>query len=562
MRVQVQLVWDSVAEKLERRRYEFADPFPAQFDVHYLPLDASTDRPGRISGKGIMTWRRRSDVRYGGNTIMAQYRGGFANGRFEGQGALLIRGGWRYDGGWKNGLMEGHGQLLTPDGDAYTGDFMAGKRHGQGQYISATGEVYEGGFVAGLRDGKGMVTGPGRHIYSSEWRGGREKLDLRQMLPGRLDLAQSTDSTPDIAVSLSAVASHTFCCNGTKPVLGYVSTPYPDRLRIFPDAPQMLEVWRGRRNIVVQDPYYFSLGRSDYSFRNYVSESIESAELQLGIENLGTSPAGVVGAYVDVSQSELDDEPALQSLELKPLAAQNLTFSIENYGWAVAEKARLSFNYVGQSGEKSERLEIPIGDIKSVHEFTFVETMKKMGADAKALPKWEAECITSKEDGTEDKCLTKIKNSGTLGTLSRFIVTWNNSFGFNAEGKLDYSWRSHGGAVVTKSAPFSAFIPLGTFQSRGEAEGSDEEVEPPDLRKPFELKTDQKNYRLPLPIKGNVNQGVLKRWRLKLKTAKSSRHRFTIVFELADGRLARSRPVELEFFHPQSFPESTRPFYE
>lgn len=123
LRVQVQLVWDGVAGKLERRRYEFADPFPAQYDVHYLPLDPSSDRAGLISGLGVMTWRIKSDVRFGEDAIIAQYRGNFIMGRFEGQGALLMRGGFRYDGSWKNGRMEGQGQLLLPNGDAYTGGF-------------------------------------------------------------------------------------------------------------------------------------------------------------------------------------------------------------------------------------------------------------------------------------------------------------------------------------------------------------------------------------------------------------------------------------------------------
>jgi hypothetical protein len=562
MRVQVQLVWDGVADKLERRRYEFADPFPTQYDVHFLPLDPSTDRPGRISGKGIMTWRVKSDVRFGGNTIMAQYRGDFANGRFDGQGALLMRSGWRYDGGWKNGAMEGHGQLLLPNGDAYTGDFIAGKQHGQGQYISATGQVYEGGFAAGLRNGNGTVTEPGRHVYASVWRSGREERGLRRMLPGQMDLAQSTDSAPDLAVSLSALASSAFCCHGFRPVLGYAGSAYPDRLRIFPDAPKMLEIWRGNRNIVVEDAEGFNNERAaleEYSFRNYVAESIVPLELQIGIENLGTAATGIVGAYIDVSESELDGEPALQSIPLAPVSPQNLSFSIENYGWAAAENTRLNFNYVNpESGETSERFQISIGEIKSVHEFSFVESMEKLGVKEKTLRKWETACNMAMETGTETQCLNKVK--GTLSSLAKFVFASGSSFGFKAEGRLDFSWRNNSGSIVPKSVPFSGFIPLGTFASPSECEGDDEEQdEEIALRKPFELKVEGKNYRLPLPIKGDVNQGVLKRWRVKVNAVKSSRHRFTVVFEMTDGRLARSRPVELEFFRPQSFPEDIRP---
>jgi hypothetical protein len=560
LRVQVQLVWDGVAGKLERRRYEFADPFPAQYDVHYLPLDPSRDRAGLISGQGVMTWRMKSDVRFGEDAIMAQYRGHFVEGRFEGEGALLIRGGFRYDGSWKNGRMEGQGQLLLPNGDAYTGGFFAGKEHGQGQYISATGQIYEGGFASGLRDGKGVVTEPGRHVYSSVWRGGHEDLGLRRMLPGHVDLAQSSASAPDLAVSLSAAATTGFCCYGTKALLSYVSTSYPDRLRIFPDAPQMLEIWRGNQNIVIEDTISFDwdrAGMNQYSFRNYVADSVVPVGLQLGLENLGTAPANVVGAYVDVSKSELDGEPALQSIQLKPLSVQNLAFSIENYGWAAAENAKLSFSYVNpKSGKKSERLEIPIGDIKSVHQFSFVETMVKLGADAKALPHWAEGCA----EQTEVACFKKIKNSGSLGKLTDYVFTSERKFGFQAEGSVDFSWRDNKGTPVSKSVPFSAFIPLGTYAlSGGECEGAGEE-ESAVLRKPFELKIDGTGYRVPLPIKGDVNQGVLKRWGIKLNVQKSSRHRFTIVFELADGRLARSRPVDLEFFRPQTFPNTIRPF--
>jgi hypothetical protein len=508
-----------------------------------------------------MTWRTKSDVRFGGDTIIAQYRGHFANGRFEGEGALLMRGGFRYDGTWHKGRMEGQGQLSLPNGDAYTGGFLTGKQHGQGRYIAATGQVYEGGFATGLRDGKGIVTEPGRHIYSSVWRGGREDLGLRRMLPGRADLAQSTESAPDLAVSLSVLATEGFCCSGAKPYLGYVSTPNPDQLRVFPDAPQMLDIWRGHQNIVVQDAVSFDwdrAGADQYSFRNFVADSVVPVRFQLGIENLGTAPAGIVGAYVDVSHSELDGEPALQSIELKPLSLQNLAFSIENYGWAPAGNARLTFNYVNpRSGKKSERLEIAIGDITSVQQFSFIETLKEMGANPGKLPRWADECAGQKEAA----CFKKIKDSRSLGRLTDFLFSTGGKFGFQAEGSLVSSWRDNSGALIPKSVPFSAFIPLGTFaESGGECEGFAEEEEISDLRRPFELKIDGKEYRLPLPIKGDVSQGVLKRWSIKLDAAKSSRHRFTIVFELADGRLARSRPIDLEFFRPQSFPETIRPF--
>jgi hypothetical protein len=121
-----------------------------------------------------------------------------------------------------------------------------------------------------------------------------------------------------------------------------------------------------------------------------------------------------------------------------------------------------------------------------------------------------------------------------------------------------YDWQDSDGTVHTDSPPFEAWVPIGTFMSRAECEGSD--FTSLESLPPFSFSQKSGSYRIPLPLTGNVQAGAIGRWKIEVQSARSSLNRFRVVFQLADGRTAESRVVDLLYFKPQNYPESIRPF--
>lgn len=561
-RSRVQLVWNDATRTLERRRYEFFDPLAEiGLDVFWEPRFPALDKAGPIDGEGVLTWREPGSIRHGRDTIVAQYRGRMTAGRPDGRGVLVHRSRLRYDGGWSKGAANGDGHLLLPNGDVYSGGFRAGRIHGRGRYITAAGDVYEGGHTAGLRDGDGLVSQANRFTYASFWRAGIEDVSRRGPAPrgwpdGSLAQAEA-DAPPDLSVSVSLGGQASFCCHFGPPAISYTSISHPDRLEIYPDAPDMLDVWRGKANIVIDDAAYFDWDRygvEQYSFLNYSTMHVQPVTLLLGLENRGTEDVRIVGAFIDVTKSRVDMEPALQSLELLPLNRQNIEFSIENYGWGPADDATLRFRFRNLEKDlESEPMEIAVGEVSSVHHFSFAGPIEQMGARMAELPGLEMACWA----GDGPACLEDLLADGALGGLTEFVQVQGQEFGVEVDGTLAYRWLDADGRQQSDDAPFRAWVPLGGFGSGAECEGADFSTV---SAKPFSFEERDGTYRIPLPISGNVAAGAVNRWKAMTKAPKSSKHTFAIVFQLADGRYIRSRQMEMLYFQPRNFPESVRPF--
>jgi hypothetical protein len=566
-REHVQLVWNGAVSRLERRRYELFDPFAdAGFDIFWEPRHVETDQSGPISGSGVLTWRRAGALRYGREGIMAQYRGDMANGRAHGYGTFVDRSGLRYDGEWVDGLMEGDGQLLLGIGDVYRGGFKAGRLHGHGLYIDAAGRVYEGGFIAGLRDGPAQVAEPNGLTYAGVWIHGSE--DPSQRAPADDAWANiyrvqaPTPGPAELAITLGVgSAIPQFCCEAAPVALGYASTSFPDRLEIYPDAPALLEQWRGRANIAVSDPDPFALRRlsfQEYSLLNYSSKFVMSVPLQFGLENRSTRPITIVGGYLDIERSELEDQPALQSIELNPLGPQNTTFSIENYGWSPARNARLRFRFQHpEKGIRTEPIELSIGEISGVQQFSFAPALARFGVRMRDLPRIGQTCKPREE--TDEACLARIVRSGVFGQLTDYVTSSGRRFGVRAVGQVDYEWTHADGSRRNGTAPFDALVPLGTYESLGHGcEGAD--ILDVDAGRPFVLSENRGHYSVRFPLRDEVAAGTIRRWRIVLDSKKSSQHRMRVVVELAEGQKISSRSISLLLFRPNRYAESVRPF--
>ena len=462
------------------------------------------------------------------------------------------------------GLMEGEGDLLLPDGDVYRGGFKAGRLHGQGVYIDAAGRVYDGGFSEGLRDGPAQVVEPDGQVYASVWRRGIE--DQLQRHPAieawaKLYRVQARGTGPaDLAITVAVGGTPQFCCHSGPTSFGYASTSFVDRIEIFPDAPRLLDVWRGRANIAITDPLTFDAERAEaeqYSLLNYNSKYNKQLSLQFGLENRGTKPAVIVGAYLDVARSQVDTQPALQSTELTPLSGQSIAFSIEKYGWSPARNARLTIRFQNPAkGLQTDTVQIPVGEIAAVGQFSLAPALAQFGARVGTLPSLKDACLSNPQGN--QPCLTKLIGTGVFGRLSEFVIADGRRFGFRAIGQFSYDWSDADVQSQSTTAPFDAFVPIGAFQSLAECEGGDfQDIAP---GKPFQLAESRLHYRVPFPLQANVGAGTISHWQIVLDAAKSSHHEMRVVLQLADGQGVVSRDISLLLFRPNSYPATIRPF--
>ena len=77
--------------------------------------------------------------------------------------------GSQYKGGWKDGKAQGQGTLTYPNGDQYIGEFKSGKRHGQGIYTRTDGSRYIGEWKNGKANGLGSREYSDGTKYTGEW---------------------------------------------------------------------------------------------------------------------------------------------------------------------------------------------------------------------------------------------------------------------------------------------------------------------------------------------------------------------------------------------------------
>lgn len=523
----VQLVWSPSAKTLSRRSYRIFDPFAEDgFDLFWQPRDPATDKAGPLTGEGILTWRRKGSFRQSEDGIAAQFIGHMQDGRATGFGRFTDASGLRYTGLWRGGLMHGAGQLQTALGDALVGTFQDGLPAGQGRLVDVTGATYAGPFENGAPL-----------------------------------LAQSGPT--GLAIALSVGGDRDFCCGFRGPDLGYASLSEPGKLSIFPDDPRLMDAWRGRANVVIQDPVEFDWARAlewQYSFLNYHKDLRTTLPLRFGLRNTTTQGAQIIGAYLDIDRSRIDAQPMMQAVVLKPLSPSNTDFSLENYGWSSATDVTLTARFVrGDAETRSFTMSLP--DIEDINAFSFIPVLRDFGVATDRLPEVETTCAGQfGQNSNPAGCTDRIRQSGIFGNLAP-LLTENegaSSFGVNFKGTLGYGWLDADGGRQRTEAPFEGHIPLAALTSRAECEGGD--FEPVNLGQPFDMELAANGYRINMPVFGGVQAGEERRWEVLLDAAKSSNHDMRVVILLADGREVVSRDIAALIFNARRYSADIRPF--
>ena len=565
-RTRVQVMWDPVGKRAVRRLYHFWDLLAVSgLDVTWIPANLLLDREGNVSGYGRLVWRKPGSAPYDTTAIIAEFAGEMRDGMAYGRGRLLHRSGAVYDGQWSKGLMDGRGRLHFPDGSQYVGEFVHGRRQGLGVYIDAAGAVYDGRYNDNEADGEGTYYPVNGAAYRARWAKGVEVAGSQRMLivdrPAnsvlrRVQLQEENELRVGVLVDRRSALD-------ARNVLPYASESTPNDLRIFPDDERLMNVWRGKDDIQLTDE---ESSRSPIvaSFLNDDHNRFQPVPRIFDLENSTPQTLGIVGAYLQVSNSEIDAEPAMQIEQASADACSGEASStgdvcsapyiyITNFGWADGKQARLTFSFSEPGTEKPSReLTKEIGVIKPASQSSeasvtidFSDELAGAGVDTKGLAEAPVYC----DARDESYCMRQAKATGVFGTLNDVVSLSGLTFTVPARGVLEYEWFDPvKNTDVKKTSRFHVALPIGNLaimEERGEG-GEPEALS----RKPYQLSTDRKNYRISLPLVDDLPAGVMARWRLNLAADKTSNHTFRVVLQLAGGREIRSREVQLLYFIP------------
>lgn len=560
-----QLVWNDAKRDLERRAYEaWRSAAEAGLVFHWTPTDPAADRPGRVTGRGLMIWRRAGAASYDADAVVATYQGEMRDGRRNGAGVYRHASGFSYDGAWRDGRMDGQGALAFANGDHYVGGFAAGRLHGEGRYVDAEGVVYEGAFRDGRPEGEGLVRRPDDLIYRAVWKGGAEAPGTRRVLAEAQTLNAALDDEFRIGVVVESPPVTGSDDWGAHPadVAAYRSEANGETLVVTPASSRIMGVWRGEAPIHLLDGEEF--GRfGDGGFLGIGEEDLKPVNLIFEFDNRSREDARIVKAEIAVAWSATDAQPMLQvyrGLEAGGADGRpkfDPTFLIENYGWGPVADGAATMRFVGADGAPVPTpFAYDLGGLETERRIDMTDALAALGADVGMMRAGFA-CDTPEDyDEAAMKvataaCAARLKATGAFGALADVFRIEFRRIVAPVAGEVEYGWRAQKGRTRRQTARFETTLSLGEldFQVAEMGEGGD----PEDLAsKAFKFRLDERDYRMRVRLRDTVPAGVTARWRLPFEAEKNSDHEFRMLFELSDGRVISSRPIRLTYLRPRT----------
>jgi hypothetical protein len=578
-RSKVQQVFDPATRTLSRRLYVVWDLVPTRDLVFsWSPDRPSVDKPGKINGTGRLTWRVKGKPAYDRSAVVAEYRGSVRNGRIAGYGTYLDHTGLLYEGGWEAGRMHGRGALTLASGDEYIGQFRDGKAEGTGHYIDITGEIYEGPFVEGRRHGRGRTTLPNGRTYVSFWTEGVETERSRFIRLAQGPGARLPGGADDIRIGImldkrlppSSRTDDPYLRNGD---LWYKVSNTSGGFAIRPDKKRLMSLWKEGGELQIL-PKEEEKQFDNFGVFSLVKGQLVPLSLIVEVQNRSSSRIEIAGMYLEVDSSVSDLQPAIQMSRDSAFAtndgegdddvgsAYQPSYFIENFGWGTAKEARLRYGFVkpGTSAETILSYTYDIGTVERSSKVNFEAHLRKAGVDVSTLKRKAAERSRFRcKSRTASACLVEIKKSALFGSLTNYIYLDQGVFEATIEarvtGRLEYAWTDSAGKTNKAVSPFNIRLPLGRLPSSAEqGEGAAREII---TRVAQQFKLDTSHYRLPVSYQSNIAAGQTSRFVLPLDAEKSSRHDFSVVIQLSDGREIKSRPINLLYYRPKWFARST-----
>jgi hypothetical protein len=519
LKSRTQLVWNAAANRLTRRAYRAWDPLPSRdYTFVWEPEDLDTDQAGAVSGHGRLSWYPRGAADYDRANAAAFYEGELMDGRPDGEGRFVHRSGVSYQGTWRAGLMHGHGRLQLPNGAEYVGEFSAGRKHGQGVYVDAAGNTYQGGFLAGVRDGVGTLIHADRSTFEARFRDGAEVPGSRRSLrgAGTGSLVKAAYPAVDglrIGVTVDRqpwVLDNYGDRDNSVAYLGYRWKSDGQTLKVRPDQRRLMAIWKDDAPIQLSPEEEWR--RADEG-PGLLGSTIVPRPVPLIFEmaNQRSSTQRVDGAYLQITSSLTDREPLLHvhvsdynicmGVHSDPGIRTFTTFDIENYGWGPGENARIRVAFADQSGTRRVgRAEKRIGSLGAMTEVDLRNELEAVGVRLDELSSRAFDCTWD-----EDRpCVERAVRSGLFGEIGSLV--WGDELlHVNAVGTVEYNWRDAAGRKHRKTSPFVAKLQVGRMASMAECgEGGY-----PVLvgSRSYRLKLDTRNYRIALPLQGEVKPG-------------------------------------------------------
>jgi hypothetical protein len=558
----IQQVFDPATRTLSRRVYTIWDPEPSRdLDFVWTPDHPSSDKPGLINGTGHLVWRIKGKPSYDQSSVFAQYRGDMRNGRPHGYGSYLDNTALSYDGEWKAGLFHGRGTLKLPSGDEYVGSFRAGKANGMGRYIDVTGEMYEGPFAAGHRHGHGTTTLPTGRTYRSAWSNGKESEVSRLVRVAQGPGTRLPGGADDIRIAITLdkrlpPSSRTGTPEIQKGDLWYSVSNAASGLLIRPGKKRLMSMWKEGGEIQLHSDEE-NKNFDDFGVLSLVKGQLVPLNLIIEVQNRSPGPIQISGAFVNVDASTTDLQPALQMSQESAFGDTTMDgyyrpfYFVENFGWSAAKDATLQFTFVSptNSARKSASKQThSLGSLERSIKVDFEPHLLAAGVDVDALKRNDTEGFQCRSN-TRLGCLREVKATGVFGPLTELLTLDEVGIVVGVSGQLEYVWEDHAGRAKKASSPFNIRLPLGALKTEVESgEGGAREVISKATQR---LRLDATNYRIPISYAANVAAGRTSRLVLPIEAEKSSVHDFNIVIQLADGRVVRSRPINLLYYRPR-----------
>jgi hypothetical protein len=218
-----------------------------------------------------------------------------------------------------------------------------------------------------------------------------------------------------------------------------------------------------------------------------------------------------------------------------------------------------------------------LGDIDKYVTLDFGGDLNAAGVNVAALANRSKACELNKTDprcgfrcnfetlADEKSCLAGIGGSTIFGSLMNKVHLYgvadaskqyrhddySGAVMTGIAGTLEYEWTDSDGTIQTRTSPFREVLPLGKINEGAECgEGSPTERI---AAHPLRLRLDEAQYRIAVPFQRTIPATRVARFGFELTADRSSQHDFSVVLQLSDGRVIRSRPVNLLYFLPSYF---------
>lgn len=510
-----QLVWDQTAGKLVRKALLAWDTAPER-DLEF-EWQGSSAADGPISGAGRLVWRERGAPAYDPAAVYSEYEGTVRNGRPDGTGRLRVRDGIVYEGTWRDGAMEGRGLIRF-----------------------ANGEAFEGPFAAGAPDGTGRLTTADGRVWQSVWRNGAEV--ARTPAEGAVQLAQA--GTVAVNVYMDSRLNDEFRSVQDEDGFEHFTYEVDDStgvLQVRLASPEILGLWKGDEPITAT----LRQGTSDY-FED--GTQFGPVFVVVDIANEESQSAEVVGAYIDIAESMSDLQPYVDAYGPADGCNSRLVtdFSLSNAGWGAVENARLTYAF-GTEAEPGQAVFVTeIGSFEDYASPSIADGLAALGVDIGRLQNDDFQCSSEAEYAA---CLADWRNSDLLAPFQGALFSDDNAQLLTRMwGILEYTWTDSRGGKNERKSPIVIDFPVldVSFGPECGAGGPIERGFPT-----AELPLDVENVRIPINYTDTIAPREQKRFGLNFVAAKSSRHLFRFVVELADGRTIASPDIDLQYFVPR-----------